>query len=96
MSKITSKPNWGTPIVKTMRLNEPFQTFFDTLVQRMNDFLLKPTGVRVPSYTVANLPAVPAASQPSIIYVSNESGGPVLAFSDGTDWRRVTDRAVVS
>jgi hypothetical protein len=29
-------------------------------------------------------------------FVSNESGGPVPAFSDGTAWRRVTDRAVVS
>lgn len=46
------------------------------------------------SYTVAGLPsATPAGRQ---IYVSNESGGAVLAFSDGTNWRRCTDRAVVS
>lgn len=32
----------------------------------------------------------------SIVYVSNETGGPVIAFYDGTNWRRVTDRAVVS
>ncbi len=31
-----------------------------------------------------------------MIYVSNESGGAVVAFSDGTSWRRLTDRAVVS
>ena len=31
-----------------------------------------------------------------MIYVSNESGGAVIAFSDGTNWRRVTDRAVIS
>lgn len=31
-----------------------------------------------------------------IIYVDDEAGGAVLAFSDGTNWRRVTDRAVVS
>lgn len=31
-----------------------------------------------------------------IIYVTDEAGGAVLAFSDGTNWRRVTDRAVVS
>lgn len=47
------------------------------------------------SYTVVGLPA--AATYPrGVIYVSNESGGAVLAFSDGTNWRRVTDRAVVS
>ena len=51
--------------------------------------------VEVAGHTVAGLPA--AASMPwAIIGVSNESGGAVLAFSDGTNWRRVTDRAVVS
>jgi hypothetical protein len=47
------------------------------------------------SYTVAGVPS--AASYPaSLIYVSNEAGGAVPAFSDGTDWRRVTDRAIIS
>lgn len=45
--------------------------------------------------TVANLPD-PARYPGRQVYVSNEAGGPVMAFSDGTDWRRVTDRAVVS
>lgn len=45
--------------------------------------------------TVANLPD-PELWTAGILYVSNESGGAVLAFSDGTDWRRVTDRAIVS
>jgi hypothetical protein len=31
-----------------------------------------------------------------LIYVSDEVGGAVPAFSDGTNWRRVTDRAIVS
>ena len=48
-----------------------------------------------PTYTVVGVPA--AATYPrGLIYVSNETGGAVLAFSDGTNWRRVTDRAVVS
>lgn len=46
------------------------------------------------SYTVATLPDVDPEGQ--IIFVSDEAGGGVIAFSDGTDWRRVTDRAVVS
>ena len=32
----------------------------------------------------------------SLIYVYDEAGGAVLAFSDGTNWRRVTDRNMVS
>ena len=44
--------------------------------------------------TVATLPSAATAGQ--LLYVSDESGGPVLAFSDGSSWRRVTDRAVVS
>jgi hypothetical protein len=47
------------------------------------------------TYTVATVPT--AASYPrGVIYVSNETGGATLAFSDGTNWRRVQDRAVVS
>jgi lysophospholipase L1-like esterase len=51
--------------------------------------------VRVKAYTIATLPSAAAASG-QVIHVSDESGGAVLAFSDGTNWRRVTDRAVVS
>lgn len=40
-------------------------------------------------YAVADAP--PAASNTnSLIYVPDESGGPALAFSDGTNWLRVT------
>lgn len=50
--------------------------------------------IHIKSYTVATLPS--AASAAGLIYVSNEAGGAVPAFSDGINWRRVTDRAVVS
>jgi hypothetical protein len=46
------------------------------------------------SYTVATLPTTATAG--AMIYVSNESGGAVPAFWDGTNWRRMTDRAIVS
>lgn len=48
----------------------------------------------LPTYTVTTLPSASPAAQ--MIYVSNESGGAVPAFSDGTNWRRVTDRAIVT
>jgi hypothetical protein len=52
--------------------------------------------VKLPSYTVATVPSASAAGAGAQIYVSDESGGAVPAFSDGTSWRRVTDRVVVS
>jgi hypothetical protein len=50
--------------------------------------------MRLPSYTTTTLPAATLAGQ--MIYVTNETGGAVPAFSDGTNWRRVTDRAIVA
>lgn len=49
---------------------------------------------KAPSYTVAELPTEGDAGETA--FVSDASGGAVLAFFDGTNWRRVTDRAVVS
>ncbi len=51
--------------------------------------------VELASYTVAGVPSASTFAK-SMIYVSDESGGAVPAFSDGTNWRRVTDRAVIS
>lgn len=51
--------------------------------------------VLLPQYAKTALPSA-ASNTGALIYVTNESGGAVPAFSDGTNWRRVTDRAVVS
>jgi len=53
-----------------------------------------PNQLVLPSYTVAGLPSPGTVAQ--FVYVTNDAGGPVPAFSDGTNWRRVTDRAIVS
>ncbi len=50
---------------------------------------------RLPTYTVATLPNV-ASHIDGMIIVTDETGGRVPAFSDGTNWRRVTDRAIVA
>jgi len=47
-------------------------------------------------YTVAGGLPTPSLWQGSIIMVTDETGGYVPAFCDGTNWRRVTDRAIVS
>lgn len=44
--------------------------------------------------TVAELPEATPAGK--LLYVSDEVGGATVAFSDGTNWRRVTDNAIVS
>ena len=51
--------------------------------------------VEFPRYAVLSVPDA-SAYIGHMIYVTNETGGPVMAFSDGTNWRRVTDRAVIS
>ncbi|MGI9411129.1 MAG: hypothetical protein ACR2OV_13715, partial [Hyphomicrobiaceae bacterium] len=50
---------------------------------------------RLPSYSAASLPSAATFGAGSIIFVGDERGGPVPAFSDGSNWRRLTDRAIV-
>jgi hypothetical protein len=64
---------------------------FKTWITRITAFINRPT---LPSYTVAKMPTDGRAGQ--MIYVTDAAGGAVPAFSDGTAWRRVTDRAVVT
>lgn len=46
-------------------------------------------------YTVAQLQArEPAMGQD--VYCSDEVGGFVRVFADGQNWRRITDRAIIS
>lgn len=52
--------------------------------------------VRVASGAKASLPSAADTGAGALLRVPDETGGPVLAFIDGTNWRRVTDRAVVN
>lgn len=54
-----------------------------------------PAPFRLKSYAVADLPE-PAKWANGLISVPDESGGATIAFSDGTNWRRLTDLAIVS
>lgn len=47
------------------------------------------------SYTVATLPTA-SNHEGGVVYCSDETGGAVVVFSDGTNWRRLTDRAIAS
>ena len=77
--------DWARQVQQVLN---PFMTRVETSFFRQGQVL------RLARHAVADLPdpGVPGA----VIYVSDESGGAVPAFSDGTNWRRVTDRAVVS
>jgi hypothetical protein len=50
---------------------------------------------RLDGFTVSNLPDA-GDYEGSMVYCTNETGGAVPVFSDGTNWRRVTDRAIAS
>jgi hypothetical protein len=56
--------------------------------------IIYPDQLVLPSYTTTTLPS--ASAPGAMIFVTNETGGAVPAFADGTNWRRVTDRAIVS
>lgn len=48
----------------------------------------------LPSFTVANLPTTVVAGAQA--FCTNETGGAVPVFYDGTNWRRCTDRNIAS
>ena len=58
--------------------------------------VIQPDSLILPTKTVAQLANLSASPAAQFVYCSNESGGAVPAFSDGTNWRRVTDRAIVT
>ncbi len=51
---------------------------------------------RVGAYTVATLPSASSTGEGAIIFISDESGGATLAFSDGTNWKRTSDNQIAS
>lgn len=84
----TNFADWRLWAVQLVRVLIPFMTETQATYFRQGQI------PKLASYTVAT---VPSATEPGrMIYVSDETGGAVVAFSDGTNWRRVTDRAVVS
>lgn len=48
------------------------------------------------SFTVATLPSASGLGAGAMIYVTDETGGATGAQSDATNWRRYSDRAIVS
>lgn len=51
--------------------------------------------IELKAYTVGTVVA-PGGKQGHIVYITDETGGQIPAFSDGTNWRRMSDRAIIA
>ncbi len=79
---------WEDWAHQAQQILTPFMTRVETAFFRQGQVL------RLARHSVAALPD--PAPPGRLIYLSDDSGGAVIAFSDGTAWRRMTDRTVVS
>ena len=98
MTAITSKPDPGSIGTNDSNvISEILQVFLDDLEMKLNTDVFG-IGLQLPVYAVADLPAstVDNIEEGMIAYASDEAGGAVPVFFDGSDWRRVTDRVVAS
>ena len=73
-------------------------TTFSGPVVSTNGFTGDVTGaIKVPTYTVAGAPSASDAGAGTLIYTSNgAAGSPILAFSDGTNWKRSDTGATIA
>ena len=74
------------------------QTTFSGPVISTNGFTGDVTGaIQVPTYAVATAPSASAAGAGTVIYVSDgAAGSAILAFSDGTNWKRSDTGATIA
>ena len=69
-------------------------TTFNGPVTSTNGFV---GDIQVPTYTVATAPSASDAGAGTLIYVSDGAAGTaILAFSDGTNWKRSDTGATIS
>jgi len=69
-------------------------TTFSGPVNSTNGFV---GDIKVPTYTVASAPSASSAGAGTLVYVSNgAAGSAILAFSDGTNWKRSDTGATIS
>lgn len=90
MTDIVTIPDHGVQLVNKQGQASPaFQLYLDDLT-----LLVNADRIALNNYTVATVPA--ASSGYGLIMVTDETGGATPAFSDLTNWRRTSDRAVIS
>lgn len=85
-----------TQLLQSMtRLSHSWESWFSQIYRMFNESIELQKPIVLASYTVATVPDATAYTG-GLIYVTNESGGAVVAFSNGTNWLRVTDRTIIS
>ena len=98
MTELVSRPDHSVQIVEGEDKPPSFfyQLFFDDIRQKLNDILFGES-IIFPVYTVLTVPDATASKNLNgAIIVSNETGGRTIATSNGTNWLRVSDGAIVS
>ena len=102
MTQSVAKPRQGDQIGEVrgnaVVAEDLLQNYLDEIEGILNNNLVG-DAVILPVYTVAHLlAATPSAVTwtNGTVIVSDETGGRTIATSDGTNWRRVSDGAIVS
>ncbi len=87
-------------------MNWSLKNWFNSIYERLGNFPFKvpgyskvdlqtgPTPLKYPAADHGNSTVAGAFS--SVVFCEDATGGATLVFSDGTDWRRVQDRAVLT
>jgi hypothetical protein len=94
-TKMAGELIWSLSALGTVAINEAFAVSQQEMRFKGSQFLDSNRFLMLPSQTVAQLNAITATAG-KVAFCTNEAGGAVLVFGDGTNWRRVTDRAVIS
>lgn len=75
-------------------INERIVVYDTGIPTALKDFIT--IGLRSVTVTVANTSIGATGYRGALLYIINEAGGEVPAFSDNIHWRRVTDRNIIS
>lgn len=67
---------------------------FETAMTFETDHINIDRPFQLPQYSIASLPV--ATMLGAMIYVTDATSGPIIAFCDGTNWRRCDDRTIVA
>ena len=87
---IAESVNPPSTLTGTYTISSPTTITLDPTSEIINDAPMKLKG-----YTVSQLGSL-TSSAGAMVYCTDETGGSIPAFYDGTNWRRVSDRAIVS
>ncbi len=85
---IVDVPARGQVVVTDGVISEQLQSLLESIALALNNGKLN-------EYTVATVPDATKCVG-CLIAVTDEIGGYTVAFSDGTNWRRVQDRVIIS